>query len=240
MDLRRSSISRNPADEADLAAHDHETARACSTSSPIRITAPRGFGTTASSSPIKPATCSGSVSLHRRDGTASCPATAPSTGCEIVIRSLLIANRGEIAFRIMRTCARLGIRTIAVYSDADRDAPHVRAADEAVRIGPAPARASYLTATRSSRPAGAPAPTPSIPATASCRRSRSLPTAARSRGHCLRRPVGRRGSRAMGSKIESKRIAAARRRAHRAGLSSATTSPMRGYREEAKRTGFPC
>src|SRR6185437_4694815 len=44
----------------------------------------------------------------------------------------------------MRTCARLGIRTIAVYSDADADAPHVRAADEAIRIGPAPARLSYL------------------------------------------------------------------------------------------------
>jgi 3-methylcrotonyl-CoA carboxylase alpha subunit len=57
---------------------------------------------------------------------------------------VLIANRGEIAGRVMRTCARLGIRTIAVYSDADANAPHVRAADEAIRIGPAPARASYL------------------------------------------------------------------------------------------------
>ena len=60
------------------------------------------------------------------------------------IGSVLIANRGEIALRVMRTCARLNIRTIAVYSDADTGAPHVRAADEAVRIGPPPARASYL------------------------------------------------------------------------------------------------
>jgi 3-methylcrotonyl-CoA carboxylase alpha subunit len=60
------------------------------------------------------------------------------------IRSVLVANRGEIAVRIMRTCARLGLRTIAVYSDADANAPHLRAADEAIRIGPAPARASYL------------------------------------------------------------------------------------------------
>jgi 3-methylcrotonyl-CoA carboxylase alpha subunit len=60
------------------------------------------------------------------------------------IRSVLIANRGEIALRVMRTCTRLGIRTIAVYSDADAGAVHVKAADEAIRIGPAPARASYL------------------------------------------------------------------------------------------------
>ncbi|MDB5398809.1 MAG: hypothetical protein JWQ55_827 [Rhodopila sp.] len=61
-----------------------------------------------------------------------------------MIGSLLIANRGEIAVRIMRTCKRLGIRTIAVFSDADRDACHVAAADRAIRIGPAAARDSYL------------------------------------------------------------------------------------------------
>ena len=61
-----------------------------------------------------------------------------------MIVSLLIANRGEIARRIIRTASCLGIRTIAVYSDADKDMPFVREADEAVRIGPAPARESYL------------------------------------------------------------------------------------------------
>ena len=60
------------------------------------------------------------------------------------IRSVLIANRGEIALRVMRTCKRLGIATIAVYSDADAEALHVKAADHAIRIGPAPARSSYL------------------------------------------------------------------------------------------------
>jgi 3-methylcrotonyl-CoA carboxylase alpha subunit len=57
---------------------------------------------------------------------------------------ILIANRGEIACRIMRTARRVGIATVAVYSDADRDAMHVAMADEAYRIGPPPARESYL------------------------------------------------------------------------------------------------
>ncbi len=57
---------------------------------------------------------------------------------------ILIANRGEIACRIARTARDLGLRTVAVFSDADADAPHVGTADEAVRIGPAPARDSYL------------------------------------------------------------------------------------------------
>jgi len=58
--------------------------------------------------------------------------------------SVLIANRGEIALRIQRACRVLGLRTIAAHSEADRDAPHVRAADTAVCIGPAPAARSYL------------------------------------------------------------------------------------------------
>ena len=58
--------------------------------------------------------------------------------------SLLVANRGEIALRVMRTAKRMGLRTVAVYSDADHDAPHVRAADAALRIGAAAPRDSYL------------------------------------------------------------------------------------------------
>jgi len=61
-----------------------------------------------------------------------------------MIKSLLIANRGEIACRVIRTARNMGIRTVAVYSDADRNALHVHSANEAVHIGPSPARESYL------------------------------------------------------------------------------------------------
>ena len=61
-----------------------------------------------------------------------------------MFKKILIANRGEIAVRIMRTARRMGIATVAVHSDADADAAHVREADEAVRIGPPPAAESYL------------------------------------------------------------------------------------------------
>ena len=63
-----------------------------------------------------------------------------------MFHKLLIANRGEIACRVVRAARALGIRTVAVYSDADEGALHVEQADEAVRLGPAPARESYLDA----------------------------------------------------------------------------------------------
>ncbi len=61
-----------------------------------------------------------------------------------MFRKILIANRGEIAIRIARACREMGIATVAIHSEADRDAPHVRAADEARCVGPAPSQESYL------------------------------------------------------------------------------------------------
>src|ERR1051325_9280890 len=63
-----------------------------------------------------------------------------------MFKKILIANRGEIACRVIRTARRMGIATVAVYSDADARAPHVLLADESVRLGPAPAAGSYLKA----------------------------------------------------------------------------------------------
>lgn len=65
-----------------------------------------------------------------------------------MFRKILIANRGEIACRVIETCRRLGIKTVAIYSDADKNARHVALADEAMRVGPSPVAESYLQADR--------------------------------------------------------------------------------------------
>ena len=90
------------------------------------------------------------------------------------IRRLLIANRGEIACRVIASAQAMGIETVAVYSDADKNARHVRMADQAVRVGPGPASESYLLSDVILDAARKPKAMRSIRGMASCQRMQSL------------------------------------------------------------------
>jgi len=122
-----------------------------------------------------------------------------------MFEKILIANRGEIALRIQRACREMGIKTVAVYSEADRDAKYVKLADESVCIGPAPSAQSYLHVPSIIAPPKSPTLARSIPATASCRKTPISPNAwslpvspssARVRQHP---PDGRQGRRQAGN-----------------------------------------
>jgi propionyl-CoA carboxylase alpha chain len=122
--------------------------------------------------------------------------------------SLLIANRGEIACRVIGTAKRLGIRTIAVYSDADRDALHVRLADAAVAIGAAPARESYLSIDRIVAAAKATGAEAVHPGYGFLSENPAFPRALEAEGMVFVGPPAT-AIEAMGDKITSKKLAAA-------------------------------
>ncbi|WP_035898404.1 biotin carboxylase N-terminal domain-containing protein, partial [Labrenzia sp. DG1229] len=119
---------------------------------------------------------------------------------------ILVANRGEIACRVMKTARRMGISTVAVYSDADRDALHVELADEAVHIGPATAAESYLVAEKiieACKQTGAEAVHPGY---GFLSERSSFPDALAKEGIVWIGP-NKRAIEAMGDKIESKKFA---------------------------------
>jgi acetyl-CoA carboxylase biotin carboxylase subunit len=123
------------------------------------------------------------------------------------IRKILIANRGEIAVRILRTCRTMGIDTVAVFSDAGERAPHVRLADEAVRIGPAPAAQSYLDVARILDAAARTGADAVHPGYGFLSENADFCAACRDRGLVFIGP-GPEVIRLLGSKREAKRVAA--------------------------------
>ena len=133
---------------------------------------------------------------------------------DVMFRRLLIANRGEIALRIVRTCRALGLETVAVYSEADEAAPHVLAADRAERIGPAAAAESYLAGGRiidAARRAGAEAVHPGY---GFLSESPAFAEACEQARPALRRSGARRH---RPHRIEGRRPPAGRRRRHSRG-----------------------
>ena len=153
------------------------------------------------------------------------------------MQTVLIANRGEIACRIIRTCRRLGLGAVAVYSDADADALHVREADQAVRIGPADAARSYLDADAIIAAARATGADAIHPGYGFLSERVVLPTLCAAHGitwigpsvACIE---------AMGSKIEAKRVARAAGIACVPGYDGADQSDAR-FTTEAEAIGYP-
>jgi propionyl-CoA carboxylase alpha chain len=125
-----------------------------------------------------------------------------------MFKKILIANRGEIACRVMKTARKLGIKTVAVYSDADRDALHVEMADEAVHIGPPPAAESYLVIEKILNACKATGAEAVHPGYGFLSEREAFPTVLSEAGIVFIGPNPK-AIAAMGDKIESKKAAAA-------------------------------
>ena len=121
-----------------------------------------------------------------------------------MFEKVLVANRGEIAIRIMRTLEEMGIASVGVYSDLDRDALHVKRADEAYLLGPGPAPESYLKIDKILEVATRPAPRPCTRATASW--PRTPPSRALRRGGNRRSSARPDAIEAMGSKTQAREL----------------------------------
>ncbi len=139
-----------------------------------------------------------------------------------MFKKILIANRGEIACRVIKTARKMGIKTVAVYSDADRDALHVEMADEAVHIGPAPAAESYLVMDKIIAACKATGAEAVHPGYGFLSEREAFPLALQKNGIVFIGPNAK-AIAAMGDKIESKKAAAA-----------ANVSTVPGYMGEIK------
>ncbi|MBX2854062.1 MAG: acetyl/propionyl-CoA carboxylase subunit alpha, partial [Rhodobacteraceae bacterium] len=154
-----------------------------------------------------------------------------------VFDKILIANRGEIACRVMRSARAMGIKTVAVYSDADADAPHVKMADEAVHLGPPPAAESYLLIDKllaAIQQTGAQAVHPGY---GFLSERAEFADALDAAGVAFIGPPAN-AIRAMGDKIESKKLAAEAKVSTVPGYLGVIESPARAI-EIAEEIGYP-
>ena len=147
-----------------------------------------------------------------------------------VLKKVLIANRGEIAVRVIRTCRELGVATVAIYSELDREALHVRLADEAYALGGQTAAESYLNTQAILGVMDEAGPTPCTPATGSSPRTPTSPGPSPSRGVTFIGPPPE-AIEVMGDKISS------RHAAERAGVSG-VPGPVRGPDDARRGVGL--